>query len=68
MANAPVEVSIQCPNGSCTEIHVEPGTSVSQILDHDFFRLPAGYSARLVTETAEVLETDRRVWEPQARA
>ena len=66
MASAPVKLSIQDPNGSCTALHVEPGTTVSKILDQDAFRLPAGYRARLVTDTAEVLEIHSKVWEPQA--
>ena len=65
MASAPVKVSIRGPNGSCTEIHVEPGTTVAKILDDEAFKLPAGNRARLVTETAEVLETDCELWESQ---
>ena len=67
MAGAPVEVSIQGPDGSSTAIHVEPGSTISKILDHEVFRLPTGYCGRLVTETAEVLEPDSKVWQPQAR-
>ena len=65
MASGPVTVSIQGPDGSCIEIHVEHGSAVSQILDHEALRLPAGYCARLVTENAEVLEPDSKVWESQ---
>ena len=62
-----MKVSIQGPDGSCTEIHVEPGSTVSKILDHEALRLPAGYCGRLVTETAEVMQPDSRVWETQVR-
>ena len=67
MASASVKVSIQGADGCCTEIHVESGSTVSQILDQETLRLPAGYRARLVSETAEILEPDSRVWEPQVR-
>ena len=67
MASAPVKVSIQGPDGSCTEIHVEPGSTVSQILDHEALRLPACYCGGLVTESAELLEPDSKVWETQVR-
>ena len=75
MENRPVKdpvkvtVSIQGLNGSSTEVGVEPGTIISQIMDHEdfssLFRVPDGYHTRLVTETAEVLEADSRLWEPQ---
>ena len=58
MANAPVLVSIQYPNGSCTDIQVEPGTTVSQIMDHAAVRPPPGYRARLVTQASEALQPD----------
>ena len=68
MASSPVHVSIQGPDGSCIKIQVEPGTTISAILDHEALmlqHLPAGYRACLIEETAVVLEPDSRVWETQ---
>ena len=45
---------------------MEPGTTVADIMDHDALTLPGGYRTRLVTETAEVLKFDSKVWESQA--
>ena len=65
MATAPVQVSIQCPNGSCTEMLVEPGTTVSKIMNNKAFKPSKGYGSHLVSETAEVLEPESKIWEPQ---
>ena len=67
MAMAPVQVCILCPNGSCTEVLVKPGTTVSEIISDEAlnFKLSKGYGSRLVSETAEVLEPESKVWDPQ---
>ena len=65
MASAPIEVSIRGPDGSSTQISVQPGTTIAKIMDGDAFKLPPGCHARLVTETAEVLEAESKVWESQ---
>ena len=65
-AAARIEVSIQCADGSSTELEVEPGTTVAVILDHEDLTLPPGYNARLISEAAEALQPDCRIWEPQA--
>ena len=49
-----------------SKLQVAPGTSAAEILDDEAFKLPAGYRARLVAETAKVLEPDSKVWEDQA--
>ena len=67
MATAPVKVSIQSPDGYRPDIHVEPGSTVSEILGHEALTMPAGFCGRLVTESAELLEPDSRVCEPQVR-
>ena len=65
MASTPAQVSIQGPDGSCKVVEVEAGTAVCAILDDEAFRPPASYTACLVTETAEVLAPDHKLWEPQ---
>ena len=61
-----VDVSLQGTDGASKKIQVEPGTTVKMILDNEVWELPAGYGAHLVNATAEVLETTRQIWEPQA--
>ena len=65
MASPTVNVGIRSPDGSFTEFQVDPGTEVSEILEYEAFRQPAFYDACLVTDTAEVLAHDHKVWEPQ---
>ena len=65
MVRDPVNVSIRGRNGFSTELQVEPGTAVSEILDHEACRLPAVYRACLASETAKILESGRKVWESQ---
>ena len=61
-----IKLGLQRVDGSRTEIPVERGTTAANILDHESSKLPAGYSAHLVTETAEVLKPNSQVWEAQA--
>ena len=70
MDTVKVMVRIQGLNGSSTEIAVEPGTTISQIMDHEdfrpLFRVPAGHHTRLVTETAEVLQAGAGCGNPKS--
>ncbi|CAE7778594.1 unnamed protein product, partial [Symbiodinium pilosum] len=52
-------------SGWSKDVQVEPGTRVVEILRHNVPDVPDGHRLRLVTETAEVLKPDSRVWEPQ---
>ena len=61
-----IELSLQRIDGSSTKIRVEPGTTAEYILGREAFELPAGYSVGLVTETAEALQPNSRLWESQA--
>ena len=61
-----IEVSIQGVHGSVTNIQVEPGTTAESILDREARKLPAGFRARLVTESAEAVSPDTQIWESQA--
>ena len=45
-ASAPMKVSIQSPDGSRTEIHVESGSTASKILAHEALRLDPRYLHR----------------------
>ena len=44
--SATVKVSILSADGSCTEIDVEPGTTISKLTDREGFRLQGGYCSR----------------------
>ena len=68
MALSPAKVTIQIPSGSCTDILVKRGTRISEILDHEDFKVPACYRTRLVSETGELLEPEMKVWKKQVGA
>ena len=61
-----IEVSLQGVDGSLTNIQVEPGTTVANISGHEALNLPAGFRARLVTQSAQEVAPDTEIWEPQA--
>ena len=53
--NAPIEVTIQSVDGSSKKVQVEPGTTAAMILHQETIECPAGYQARLVTESAQAV-------------
>ena len=55
MLNAPIEVTIQSVDGSSTKVQVERGTTAAMILRQEAIECPAGYQARLVTESAQAV-------------
>ena len=62
-----IEVSIRGVDGSLiTKIDVEPATTAAKILDCEALQLPAGFRARLVTQSAQALSPDTEIREPQA--
>ena len=62
-----IEVSIRGVDGSLiTKIDVEPATTAVRILDCEALQLPAGFRARLVTQSAQALSPDAEIREPQA--
>ena len=61
-----MEIGLRRVDGSRTQIQLERGSTAANILDHESSKLPAGYSAHLITETAQVLEPNSQVWETQA--
>ena len=61
-----IELSLQRDSGSSAKIQVDPGTMAANILDSETNKLPAGCSARLLTETGEALEPNSQVWKAQA--
>ena len=67
MAKCLIEVSLQFADGSSTGIEVERGTTVEVISRHEILKLPRGFCAKLVTESAEALEPDTQILVPQAR-
>ena len=66
MENDLIELSILGVDGSSTNILVERGTTAAMILGHRAIRSPAGYQARLVDESAQAVEHDAKIWQPQA--
>ena len=68
MALSPAKVTIQILNGSRTDILVKRGTRISEILDHEDFKVSAGYRSRLVSEAGEFLEPEMKVWKKQVGA
>ena len=65
MSLSPTRVTIQIPNGSCTEIPVRRGTKISEIMGHEVFNVSAGYRTRLVSETGKIREPEMKVWKTQ---